>query len=586
MQLLKHFHELTLHPANARQLKALILQMAVQGKLTAEWRKAHPDVEPAEKLLERVKAEKERLVKEKKMKREDPLPPINDEEIPFELPVKWKWCKLNVISSINGGFAFKSSHYVDEGVRVIRISDFDENGFKNGKIVRYFFSDDLKPFILENKNILMAMTGGTVGKSYFVESLDEIMIVNQRVATIKIHNPIFEAYINCVIPTEIVQKVICEAKNSTNDNISMSDIKNFLIPLPPLEEQKAIVSVVEQLFKEVEQLEQHTDTRVRLKEQFALSALRDLTANNTPQEWEALKPRFHTFFDETANIKKLRETILQLAVQGKLTARWRKANSHFEGGNGNPDDHDAALLLQKIKAEKARLIAQGKIKKENPLPEIAEDEKPYELPEGWVWCRWVDLLGFVSYPMKRGPFGSALRKDNFVKEGIRVFEQYNPINDDPHWLRYYITREKYDELKAFSTGAGDLLISCSGATLGRITELPQGVVPGIINQALLKLTLNSEVIRNDYFIMLFRSTYIQERILAKALGSAIPNMVGVKELKEMIIPLPSLKEQKAIVETVNRLMALCDRLEQECTQSNTQAEKWMKAAVREVLGVN
>ncbi len=577
MELLKHFHELTLHPANAKELKALILQLAVQGKLTAEWRKANPGVEPAEKLLERVKAEKERLVKEKKIRMEDPLPPINDEEIPFELPVKWKWCKLNDISSINGGFAFKSSHYVDEGVRVIRISDFDENGFKNGKIVRYFFSDDLKPFILENKNILMAMTGGTVGKSYFVESLDEIMIVNQRVATIKIHNPIFEAYINCVIPTEIVQKVICEAKNSTNDNISMSDIKNFLIPLPPLEEQKAIVAVVEQLFKEVEQLEQLTETRVRLKEQFALAALRDLTANDTPQEWEALKPHFHAFFNETANIKKLRETILQLAVQGKLTARWRKANSPFEGGSGNPDDHNAALLLQKIKAEKARLIAQGKIKKENPLPEITDEEIPYELPEGWVWCRVVDISrkitdGEHSTPQRSSSGHYLISARNVTNVGINL-EKVD-----------FVDKEVFEKIrKRCDPQKGDILISCSGS-VGRVCIVDKDDKYSMVRSAALVKHFHEHIL-SELLNFTLRSPAVQEQIIKKSKTTAQSNLF-LGKIKEIIIPLPTKKEQKAIVETVNRLMALCDALEQETTQNKAQAELWMKGVVREVVGIN
>ena len=283
MKLLDLFQELTIHPKNAEELKGLILQLAIQGKLTKNWREQNQNVEPASTLLSKITAEKEALIKAKKIKKEKPLPEIPKDEIPFRIPEYWDWERLANISSINGGFAFKSSLYVDEGVRVVRISDFDEKGFKSDKIVRYYYSEELADYLLEEKNILMAMTGGTVGKTYFVRSLAEKMVVNQRVATIKLLPLISEKYINCVIQTRLIKDVVEEAKNSTNDNISMSDIKNFFIPVPPLEEQKAIVEIVEQLFKEVEALEEQTKARVQLKEDFVTSALAQLTNEDTSQ---------------------------------------------------------------------------------------------------------------------------------------------------------------------------------------------------------------------------------------------------------------------------------------------------------------
>lgn len=168
------------------------------------------------------------------------------DEIPFDIPESWEWVRLGNISNINGGFAFKSSNYVENGIRVIRISDFNEKGFVNNKIVRYKYDETLSPFLLENKNILLCMTGGTVGKSYFITNLIEPMVTNQRVATIKLLN-IFPEYGNMVILSPLIQKVITDSKNSTNDNISMDTINNFLIPLPPLAEQERIVSKIEEL---------------------------------------------------------------------------------------------------------------------------------------------------------------------------------------------------------------------------------------------------------------------------------------------------------------------------------------------------
>ena len=258
--------------------------------------------------------------------------------------------------------------------------------------------------------------------------------------------------------------------------------------------------------------------------------------------------------NQVTYISKFRQSILQDAIQGKLVPQ-------------DPTDEPASELLKRIKSKKEQLIKEGKIKKEKFI--INDEIPPYNIPSSWSWVRWNEILSYDKYSMKRGPFGSALRKDFFVSKGIRVFEQYNAINDDPYWARYYITKEKYEELKAFTANAGDLLISCSGVTLGRITEIPNDTDMGIINQALLKLNLNKKLISNAYFKMLFKSKYMQDLIFEKALGSAIPNMVGVVELKRIFIPLPPKEEQKRIVARVDELMQLCDKLESE----NNNAQK-------------
>ncbi len=154
------------------------------------------------------------------------------DDIPFDIPESWRWLKLRNVANINGGYAFKSTNYTSNGVRVVRISDFNEDGFVNDKIVRHIYDDTLSPFILEENNILLCMTSGTVGKSLFVKRLEEKMMVNQRVATIKIQDIIPE-YVYNVILSPLTKAVIRHSKNSTNDNISMETINNLLIPLLP-----------------------------------------------------------------------------------------------------------------------------------------------------------------------------------------------------------------------------------------------------------------------------------------------------------------------------------------------------------------
>ncbi len=195
----------------------------------------------------------------------------------------------------------------------------------------------------------------------------------------------------------------------------------------------------------------------------------------------------------------------------------------------------------------------------NPLKDNVKEN--YKLPQGWKMETLGEILSSDKYSIKRGPFGSSLKKSFFVEKGIRIFEQYNPINNDPHWKRYFISHEKFKELEAFKATEGDLLISCSG-TLGKIVELPKDTEMGIINQALLKIRLNNIKILNSYFIYYFNSPIMQEKILESTLGSAIKNIASVKILKQIEIPLPPLKEQGQIASHLDELSSHVKNLKQ------------------------
>ena len=176
----------------------------------------------------------------------------------------------------------------------------------------------------------------------------------------------------------------------------------------------------------------------------------------------------------------------------------------------------------------------------------------------------MDYVGEYSFArnasFKRGPFGSALKKSIFVSEGYKIYEQYCPINDDCSYARYFVTPEKFAELEAFSVRANDFLISCSGVTLGRITQVPKDFDEGIINQALLRVRLNAEAMEDQYFKWLFRSPFFQKHIFDNSTGSAIPNVKGVKELKAIPIPLPPISEQIEINDILINALASVDRL--------------------------
>lgn len=248
-------------------LKKSILQEAVQGRLVPQI----AEEGTARELLEQIRQEKQKLVEEGKLKKTaltDSIIYKGDdnryyekidqqckditEEIPFDLPDSWTWVRLGCISDIIGGYAFQSSSLKEEqGKRVIRISDISEQGFVNTKIVRYNGAPITDIYRIQKYDIIIAMTGGTVGKSLFVRELPEDeLLLNQRVA--RIRNLWMNVdYLYFVIIAPHIKEFINKQKNSTNDNISMSDISNFLIPLPSIKEQQRIVAQIERLFEQL-----------------------------------------------------------------------------------------------------------------------------------------------------------------------------------------------------------------------------------------------------------------------------------------------------------------------------------------------
>ena len=239
------------------KLKKFILQEAIQGKLVPQT----AEEGTAKELLEQIKAEKQKLVKEGKLKKSA----LNDSvifrgddnkywekngkdvvcidaEIPFEVPSSWIWCRMGDCVSIIGGYAFKSFDLKSSlGIRVIRISDISEKGLVNKNIVKYNGNEDLTQYLIKRNDILIAMTGGTVGKSLLLtEKFSEPLLLNQRVAIIR-NIWINVEYLNAFLHSPYIKQIIDKKKNSTNDNISMSDLNGFLIPLPPLKEQYRIV---------------------------------------------------------------------------------------------------------------------------------------------------------------------------------------------------------------------------------------------------------------------------------------------------------------------------------------------------------
>lgn len=374
-------------------------------------------------------------------------------------------------------------------------------------------------------------------------------------------NLILPLYLEGFLRSNETKKLIDEMKTGISDsglNLTHGRFKTLQVPIPCLSQQHRIVSKIEELFTKL-------DAGV-----------------------ECLKKAKKL-------LKQYRQSVLKAAFEGKLTEEWRK--EQLKDPNSPINKEPASVLLEKIKKERrmkweeselAKMKVKGKMPKDNkwkekykgiPEPVLEEIAKT---PSSWEWVTWESILNLEEGSFKRGPFGSALKKSFFVEKGIKVYEQYCPINDDSSYARYFITEEKYRELEGFTVKPLDFLISCSGVTLGRITQVPKDGELGIINQALLRVRLNSNLMSDNYFKDLFRSPYFQKKIFDNSTGSAIPNVKGVKDLKAILIPLPSIREQQQILKVLDEKVTVIDKLDEhlkrEIRRADTQKQSILKSA--------
>jgi type I restriction enzyme S subunit len=256
--------------------------------------------------------------------------------------------------------------------------------------------------------------------------------------------------------------------------------------------------------------------------------------------------QFKLMADVPQAVQRLREMVLQLAVQGCLVPQ-------------DSRDEPASTSIDLVSKDVKKAIRDGIIRS-HALDATLDDGELPELPLGWRWTRLVEVTRPVPYAIKRGPFGSAIRKDMFVPNGFKVYEQQHAISGDFTKGRYYINEKKFEELIAFEVHPNEILVSCSG-TVGRVAIVPTNIERGIINQALLKLSLHQSALLNEYFLILFPAFFMKTDTLTNLSGTAQKNIPGMDILKAMPFPLPPLAEQRRIVTKVSDLMALCDELE-------------------------
>lgn len=560
MKLHELFPEISLNPASAKDIKQWILQLAVEGKLTKKWREENPKTNSSD-LLKKINVEKAELIKSKKIKKEN-FDALNYNDL-IDIPKNWIWLRLGEIGFIFNGDSInatvKEQRYtnIEEGYPYVSTKDvgygFEDIDLNNGvKIPK-----DEPKFKLARKNtILICAEGGSAGKKMGI--LTEESCFGNKLFAIHEFGGISSKFILIFYGSVFFQNELQSRMSGIIGGISRNKFAEIPICIPPLEEQQAIVTTVEDLFKEVDALAQQATDRIALKRSYAQAALKRLCEADTVKEWQQIVSVFPEIFNDKQTIKTLRETILQLAVQGKLTAKWRSKEGGFsslEGGSKEGDKQTAHELLAQIKAEKAQLIKEKKIKAEKPLPAIEADEIPFELPEGWVWCR----MGEVA--QKLGAGSTPLGGDKaYVSNGIKFFRSQNIHNNGLRLENVvFIDDLTHQKMKGTKVLPKDILLNITGGSIGRSTLIPDDFDTANVSQHVAIVRLVEFEIRH-FIHLLITSPIFQNEIMNVQVGVSREGL-SMTKLKLFVIPLPAFEEQQIIVEKVNALMGLCDALE-------------------------
>ena len=526
-----------------KKLRELILELAVRGKLVPQ----DPNDEPASELLKRIAAEKAELVKQGKIKKQKPLPEISEEEKPFELPEGWEWARINDIASFTNGYAFKSSEFQNSGVGIVKIGDIDSSGFISTAGMSYVSEKKINVLPEEMRvnpgDMVIAMSGATTGKLGFNKTKSTFLL-NQRVGKIVTYS-VDKEFIYHYLSTRIEENLSISL-GSAIPNISTAQINNIIIPIPPSDEQVKIIARVKLLISLCDQLEQQSLTSLDAHQQLVETLLGTLTDSQNAEElaenWARISEHFDTLFTTEASVDALKQTILQLAVMGKLVPQ-------------DPNDEPASELLKRIAQEKAQLVKEGKIKKQKPLPPISDEEKPFELPEGWEWCKFGLTSEFIN-----GDRGSNYpNKNEYVSQGIPWINTGHIEKNGTLTVTEMncITEGKFNELRSGKIQKGDLVYCLRGATFGKTAFVIPYETGAIASSLMIIRPFITEM--GGYISNYLTSPFGRSQIYRFDNGSAQPNL-SANSVILYSFPCPPLTEQYRIFSQVGLLHELCDKL--------------------------
>jgi len=559
-----------------KKLRELILELAVRGKLVPQ----DPNDEPASVLLERIAAEKAQLVKDKKIKKPKALPEISEGEKPFEVPEGWEWCRVADIASLISGKGFKKSEYKETGARLFQIANVSL-GYTKWEIENYLpisYLDEYPELKLKVGDILIALNRPLLNnlmKACILGREDLPAVLYQRVGKFNFYNDlIYKKYFYFYLHSPLfINKLKESLQGSDQPFINQTQLIQFPLSIPPVKEQQRIVAKVDELMSLCDALEAQTESSITahqtLVEVLLEALLKAPEQTATPeqatkqfqQNWQRLNEHFDTLFTTTASIDTLKQTILQLAVMGKLVPQ-------------NSNDEPAAKLLERIAAEKAQLIKDKKIKKQKPLPEITDEEKPFELPDSWVWSQ-------VGEACSIGP-------RNNLNDELDVSFVPMPLISTSYDGRHGQEVRKWGEIKKGYThfANGDIALAkitpCfENSKAAVFADLKNGFGAGTTELHVAR-PINDMV--NRLFILLYlKSPMFLEVGKTKMTGSAGQKRIPNDFFSGNPLPLPPLEEQQRIVAKVDELMTLCDQLKASLTDAQTTKLHLTDAIVEQTL---
>lgn len=563
-QLLSHFDRISDAPDAIPHLRRFVLDLAVRGKLVEQ----DPRDEPASELLKKIEAEKVCLVKAGKIRKQEPAPQVAIEDQPFELPSNWQWARFGSIADFAAGRTpsrHDFSFWNTGDYPWVSIGDMRDGGVV--ATTKETVSSKAKNQVFRSEPVpvgtLIMSFKLTIGK---MSRLGVPAFHNEAIISIHPHLQAIDAYLFEVLPQFSRQGDTKDAiKGAT---LNRDSIANILLPLPPLAEQQRIIAKVDKLMALCDRLEAAQTKRESQRDRLVAASLHRL---NNGSDAEAFHNHARFYFNHLPrvttrheHIQLLRQTILNLAVSGKLVSQ-------------DPKDEPASELLIRIQAEKARLLKEGKINSEKPPIPARADELAFKVMPGWQVARISQIL----VELQTGPFGSSLHQSDYQKGGTPVI---NPASIKNERLvpveSMAVGLKTLKRLATFKLRAGDIVMARRGE-MGRCAVVTKDENGWLCGTGSLILRL-PEFVLPHFFVILIGSPFVREYLGSSAVGATMQNL-NQSILLNLVIGLPPLGEQHRIVAKVGELMALCDRLEAQLITSQTESRRLLEAVLHEAL---
>ncbi|MGL5498830.1 MAG: restriction endonuclease subunit S [Aeromonas sobria] len=552
-----------------KKLRELILELAVRGKLVPQ----DPSDEPASVLLERIAAEKARLVKENKIKKEKPLPEISEDEKPFPLPVGWEWCRLEDVVDIQSGVT-KGRKIINRDITTVPYLSVAnvQRGYVDVSEVKSVELpvDEIGKYRVMGGDLLITEGGDwdKVGRTaIWANELPYVAHQNHVFKARKFIAEQDESWLEKYLNGPLARNYFAGSSKQTTNlaSINKTQLRGCLIAVPPSFEKERIVFKVDQLMALCDQLEQRSESQLAAHQTLVEALLTTLTdsgdADELAQNWARLSTHFDTLFATEASIDALKQTILQLAVMGKLVPQ-------------DPSDEPASALLERIAAKKAQLVKEKKIKKEKPLPAISEDEKPFEIPQGWEWCRFEDIVDIQSGITK------GRKLTNRVLTTVPYLSVANVQRGYVDVTGIKSVELPVDEVEKYQVLTGDLLITEGGDwdKVGR-TAIWADEMPYVAHQNhVFKARKFLQEQDESWLEMFLNGPSARDYFAGSSKQTTNLASINKTQLRGCLIAIPPKNEKSCIVAKVDELMTLCDQL-----KSRLQTSQQTQLALAESL---